>query len=86
MIRAAAAAASGHSGAQIAVLGEAAIGASVEVWWPLDEDWYRGTVTSFDSFAMQHTVSYEDGDVEILSLWAPNQMVSTAQCNILQIC
>jgi len=76
MIRAAAAAASGHSGAQIAVHGEAAIGARVEVWWPLDEDWYQGVVTMFDSLTMQHTVSYVDGDVEIISLWAPNQTVS----------
>lgn len=39
--RAAAAAAAGHSGAQIAVLKHAAIGARISVWWPLDEHWYR---------------------------------------------
>ncbi len=39
--RAAAAAAAGHSGAQIAILKQAAIGARISVWWPLDEHWYR---------------------------------------------
>ena len=38
-IRAAAAAAAGHSGAQLAVLGADAIGARAKVWWPLDENW-----------------------------------------------
>ena len=74
--RAAAAAAAGHSGAQLAVLGEEAVGAEVEVWWPLDEDWYRGTVSGFEALRQRHTVCYSDGDVEIIPLWAPNQMVS----------
>lgn len=39
--RAAAAAAGGHSGAQIAILKQAALGARISVWWPLDEHWYR---------------------------------------------
>ena len=39
--RAAAAAAAGHSGAQIAILKHAAVGARISVWWPLDEHWYR---------------------------------------------
>ena len=38
-IRAAAAAAAGHSGAQLAILGADAIGARAKVWWPLDENW-----------------------------------------------
>ena len=41
--RAAAAAAVGHSGAQIAILKQAAVGARISVWWPLDEHWYRCT-------------------------------------------
>lgn len=41
--RAAAAAAAGHSGAQIAILKQAALGARISVWWPLDEHWYRCT-------------------------------------------
>ena len=76
VIRAAAAAAAGHSGAQLAVLKEAAVGARVKVWWPLDEDWYSGSLTGFDPIRHRHTVHYDDGDVEIIPLWAPNQMVS----------
>lgn len=32
-------------GAQVAVMGETAIGAKVLVWWPLDEQWYPGMVS-----------------------------------------
>lgn len=44
-MRASAAAAGGHVGAQVAVMGETAIGAKVLVWWPLDEQWYPGMVS-----------------------------------------
>jgi len=39
LVRATAAAAAGHAGGQLAVLGEKAVGADVEVWWPLDQAW-----------------------------------------------
>lgn len=45
LVRATAAAAAGHAGAQLAVLGEKAVGADVEVWWPLDQAWYKGVVS-----------------------------------------
>lgn len=44
-MRATAAAAGGHTGAQLSVLGEAAVGAKVSIWWPLDEAWYPGMVS-----------------------------------------
>ena len=44
LVRATAAAAAGHGGAQLAVLGDKAVGAEVDVWWPLDQAWYNGVV------------------------------------------
>eukprot|EP00884_Botryococcus_braunii_P018914 jgi/Botrbrau1/5706/Bobra.0071s0038.1 len=74
-VRCAAAAAAGHSGAQLALYGERALGARLQVWWPADEAWYPGTVTDFDRMGWQHRVEYDDGDVEIIPLWAPAQLV-----------
>jgi hypothetical protein len=48
MVRATAAAAAGHGGAQLAVLGSKAVGARIKVWWPLDQDWYQGMVSDGD--------------------------------------
>jgi hypothetical protein len=45
LVRATAAAASGHAGAQLSVLGDKAVGADIEVWWPLDQAWYKGVVS-----------------------------------------
>lgn len=71
--RAHAAAASGHTGAQLAVLGAECIGARVLVWWPLDSEWYTGTVSGHDAYLMKHTVDYDDGDVEHIHLWSASQ-------------
>jgi hypothetical protein len=60
---------------QVVVLGDAAVGARISVWWRQDELYYEGLVESFDKIRQRHTVFYDDGDVELIPLWAPNQMV-----------
>ncbi|KAK3272795.1 hypothetical protein CYMTET_18928 [Cymbomonas tetramitiformis] len=42
-------------------------GARLEVYWPLDHDWYKGTVADVASTG-QHHIQYDDGDKEWLQL------------------
>ncbi|GLJ26522.1 hypothetical protein SUGI_0513220 [Cryptomeria japonica] len=44
------------------------IGTRVKVFWPLDDDWYAGTVESFDRNLKRHHIVYDDGDEEWLEL------------------
>ncbi|KAK3284270.1 hypothetical protein CYMTET_8071 [Cymbomonas tetramitiformis] len=42
-------------------------GARLEVSWPLDDEWYKGTVTDVAGTG-QHHIQYDDGDKEWLQL------------------
>ncbi|XWS18109.1 hypothetical protein CRYUN_Cryun32bG0013400 [Craigia yunnanensis] len=44
------------------------IGYRIKVWWPMDKQFYEGTVKSYDPIKRKHVVLYDDGDVEVLSL------------------
>ncbi|KAI4311859.1 hypothetical protein MLD38_036722 [Melastoma candidum] len=44
------------------------IGCRIKVWWPMDKQFYEGTVKSYDLSRSRHVVLYDDGDVEILNL------------------
>lgn len=64
-----------------------AVGKKVRVFWPLDEKWYDGRVTSFNEAGGKHTVKYDDGDVEDLDLksekikWVEEKPVSLQRLN-----
>ncbi|XVF75159.1 hypothetical protein PTKIN_Ptkin13bG0164900 [Pterospermum kingtungense] len=44
------------------------IGYRIKVWWPMDKQFYEGTVKSYDPIKKKHVVLYDDGDVEVLRL------------------
>ena len=39
---------------------------------------YAGVVAAFDPLRVQHTIAYDDGDIEFVRLWAPDQTVRAA--------
>lgn len=41
----------------------------------MDEAFYEGTITEFDPWRHRHTIAYDDGDVELVALWAPHEVV-----------
>jgi hypothetical protein len=52
-----------------AIRGSAAdVGLVVDLWWHLDEAWYRGTIAGWSKWGKTHTVAYEDGDTRKHSL------------------
>ena len=44
------------------------VGTSIEVYWPDDDQYYTGTVESFDVDTLLHQIAYDDGDVEHLNM------------------
>uniref|UniRef100_A0A0D9XB32 Histone-lysine N-methyltransferase n=1 Tax=Leersia perrieri TaxID=77586 RepID=A0A0D9XB32_9ORYZ len=38
------------------------------VFWPLDEDWYKGSITGYNATTKKHSVQYDDGESEDLNL------------------
>ncbi|XP_075518268.1 sister chromatid cohesion protein PDS5 homolog C-like isoform X1 [Primulina tabacum] len=48
--------------------GEELVGSKVKVWWPKDQMFYEGVISSFDSVKKKHMVLYNDGDKEVLNL------------------
>ncbi|XP_062199062.1 histone-lysine N-methyltransferase TRX1-like isoform X2 [Phragmites australis] len=39
-----------------------------KVFWPLDDDWYKGSITGYNEATKKHSVKYDDGEAEDLSL------------------
>ncbi|CAN4100173.1 unnamed protein product [Withania somnifera] len=48
--------------------GKELVGARIRIWWPLDDKFYKATVSSFDPMKRKYKVIYDDGDIEILRL------------------
>ena len=44
------------------------LGDRIRVWWPLDKEFYNGTVASYDEEKERWSVIYDDGDAEIINL------------------
>ncbi|XP_015583400.1 sister chromatid cohesion protein PDS5 homolog A isoform X1 [Ricinus communis] len=47
---------------------EELIGYKIKVWWPMDKQFYEGTVKSYDPIKRKHVILYDDGDIEVLRL------------------
>ncbi|KAI3464509.1 hypothetical protein Pfo_021172 [Paulownia fortunei] len=48
--------------------GEALVGKHIKLWSPIEKCYYSGVVDSFDSTKSTHQITYETGEVDILSL------------------
>ncbi|XP_077221841.1 sister chromatid cohesion protein PDS5 homolog D-like [Tasmannia lanceolata] len=44
------------------------VGSTIKVWWPDDNEFYEGLVSSFDESNGKHTIQYFDDDEEVLLL------------------
>ena len=65
----------GHSGAGVARLGHNAKGARLNVHWPLMGRNYACTVIAFNGLKYEHTLYYDDEEVETVALWHASQEV-----------
>ncbi len=52
------------AGGQLSVVGPAAKGVRVAVWWAGDLCFYSGVVQAWDPVKHAHTIHYDDGDVQ----------------------
>ena len=43
-------------------------GKRLDVWWPGDRRYFRGTITAYSSSQQRHVIKYDDGDVGRLFL------------------
>ncbi|XP_047962752.1 sister chromatid cohesion protein PDS5 homolog C-like isoform X2 [Salvia hispanica] len=48
--------------------GEELISLRIQVWWPMDEMFYPGTVKAFDPETKKHEILYDDDEIELLNL------------------
>ncbi|PWZ14949.1 Histone-lysine N-methyltransferase TRX1 [Zea mays] len=44
------------------------VGLVCKVFWPLDDDWYKGSIAWYNEATKKHSVKYDDGEAEDLSL------------------
>ena len=59
------------------MVGAVACGVRVLCWWSGDMRWFAGTLDAFDAVKYEHTVRYDDGDVQQHCLF--RDMVSCPQ-------
>ncbi|KAL8136520.1 hypothetical protein V2J09_002521 [Rumex salicifolius] len=43
-------------------------GINPRVYWPMDDEWYQGSVVAYDAESKRHNVKYDDGEEEDLML------------------
>uniref|UniRef100_A0A5B6YQ09 Sister chromatid cohesion protein PDS5 homolog A n=1 Tax=Davidia involucrata TaxID=16924 RepID=A0A5B6YQ09_DAVIN len=51
---------------------EVSIGQRIKLWSPIDKCYYSGTVNGFDSRYDTHKITYDNGEVEVVSLESEN--------------